>query len=72
VIALAFILAAAIAVAVRFTEPGGLYRVPVIVRGLRYHRAGLARHACREQAPAPTSVLETVPDPVSPFAARTA
>ena len=40
-------------------------------RRRRYHRAG-PRHAVRAIEAAPLSALETVPDPVSPFAARTA
>jgi hypothetical protein len=42
------------------------------MQGRRYHRAGLARHAVRAIDAAPLPALETVPDPVSPFAARTA
>ena len=38
----------------------------------RYHRSGSARHAVRVVEAAPLSALETAPDPVSPFAARTA
>jgi hypothetical protein len=64
-------LAAAVLLAVagvcRDTTEGAL---PRYLRGRRYHRAGMARHAGLSAAP---SALETVPDaPVSPFAARTA
>lgn len=53
---------------VRFTEPGGLFRLPVIVRGVRYHHAGRARHARPAvvqalQAPAEPPVSVTIPDP---------
>jgi hypothetical protein len=67
----AFILAAVallLAAAVAYTEPGA---IPRYLHARRYHRAGLARHAMR---PARTSLsaLETVPDPVSPFAPKVA
>lgn len=79
-----YILAAALAIALGcalltyFTEPGGLFRAPIVVlaartvRGLCYHAAHRGRHARRGAVVRPLSALETVPDPVSPFAARTA
>lgn len=70
-----YILAAALAAALgcallaRFTEPGGLFRAPIVVltartvRGLCYHAAHRGRHARRGATPRPLSALEAVPEP---------
>ena len=69
-------LAIGCALLTHYTEPGGLLRAPIVVlatrtvRGLGYHAAHKGRHVRRDAAP--LSALETAPDPVSPFAARTA
>lgn len=72
-----YILAAALAIALAcalltyFTEPGGLFRTPIVVlavrtvHGLAYHHAG-GRHAMRAIEPAPMSAVVTIPDP-TPF-----
>jgi hypothetical protein len=59
----------ALVIAVLMTVPPGA--APRYMQARRYHRAG-GRHAMRAIEPAPMSALETMPDPVSPFAARTA
>lgn len=59
----------ALVVAVLMTVPPGAG--PRYMHARRYHRSGQARHArTGAETTVPMSVLETTPDPVSPFAAR--